>query len=105
MDIDKTLEQISNLDKQKIKHRDYENQSELFDTEAPMPIITDSDHEIVIELSMNLLSKNSEDTAALPETQPMYHNNYWIPLQSGINPEEYCKTFLNHFQNAITGAI
>lgn len=106
MDIDdRTLEEISNLDNQKAQHRDYSDSPELFDTESKMPLITDSDHEIVVELSMSLLSRNPEDPAGLPETQPIYSNNYWIPLSSGTNPEEYCKTFLDHFQNAMTGGI
>lgn len=109
MDIESSEEEIyefiKNLDQQELEPRDYSDQAYLFDTKNNHPIITDSDHEIVAEISITLLKKNSESSNSMPDTVPLYNNNYWIPLNSGDNVVEYCNTFLNHFQNAMTGSI
>lgn len=105
-DSEKSLyEAIEKLDTNKVQPRDYADQEHLFDTKTTYPIVTDADHEIVVEISMTLLKRNSENPDAMPETTPLYSNNYWIPLQSGVNANEYSNAFLNHFQNAITGSI
>jgi len=107
MDIDaeKIFEEINKIDENKVEPRDYSGQEYLFDTKKTYPLITDADHEIVVELSINLLKRNNEDIDAVPEISQLYHNNYWIPLPSGSEPNEYSYSFIRHFQNAMTGAI
>jgi hypothetical protein len=68
-------------------------------------MLTSSDNEIVIDLNMNLLSRNKTDIESIPENKQIYNNNYWIPVPSGTNPDEYILAFIRHFELSMSNAL
>lgn len=68
-------------------------------------MLTSSDHEIVIDLTMNLLSRNNDNIESIPENKQIYNNNYWIPVPSGQNSDEYILAFIKHFENSMINAL
>lgn len=68
-------------------------------------MLTSSEHEIVIDLNMSLLSRTQNDIGAIPENKQIYNNNYWIPVPSGHNPEEYVLAFINHFEKSMVNSL
>lgn len=68
-------------------------------------MLTSSENEIVIDLNINLLSRNQTDIESIPENKQIYNNNYWIPVPSGDNPEEYILAFIKHFELSMSNAL
>jgi hypothetical protein len=97
---------------------DIENQEPIFDDSVSKLITEFPDYddkkkimmslsgiEIVADLTISVLIKNPEDSAAFPETRNMYNNNYWIPVPSGHNVDEYVLAFLTNFEKAMSSSI
>lgn len=72
----------------------------IFDDANRVKKETDSQYEIYINLTANIL----ENIPGLefPESKSVCTNNYFIPVPSGQNHHEYLKAFFDHMQNCIT---
>ena len=83
MDIDaeKIFEEINKIDENKVEPRDYSGQEYLFDTKKTYPLITDADHEIVVELSINLLKRNNEDIFVFLSSLIEILKGMWVGLK------------------------
>ncbi len=68
-------------------------------------MLTSAENEIVIDLTINLLSRNAVDHGGIPENKQIYNNNYWIPVPSGQNADEYMIAFIKHFEKSMTTSL
>jgi hypothetical protein len=68
-------------------------------------MLTSAESEIVIDLTINLLSKNSLDHGHIPDNKQIYNNNYWIPVPSGANADEYTIAFIRHFEKSMATSL
>lgn len=68
-------------------------------------LMSSAGNEIVVDLTINVLSKNPNDEAAIPTNNHVYNNNYWIPVPSGHNVDEYVLAFIKHFEQALSSSI
>lgn len=68
-------------------------------------MLSDSENEIAIELIISVLSRDKNDSTALPSTRQMYINNYCIPVPSGENSEEYTLAFIKYLEKSMSNSI
>lgn len=68
-------------------------------------IMASSGNEILVDLNISILIKDPNDQEAFPENRQVYNNNYWIPIPSGHNIEEYVLAFLKNFENSMSKSI
>lgn len=105
MDIDNKQEEIINP-----PDIDAEVSSKIID-DFPMlesdkhEFLTSADQEILVDLNINILSRNPSDEAEMPQNKHIYNNNYWIPVPSGHDADQYLLSFIEHFELALKQSL
>lgn len=61
---------------------------------------TDNAHEIHISMTANIL-KQQEDNQQYPESILVYTNNYFIPVPSGQDYNDYATAFFNYIETCM----
>lgn len=64
-------------------------------------LISISDNVIFVELNMNLVSNIGKDGTEPGHNTQIYNNNYYIPVPTGQNTEDYIKGFIQHFEKTL----
>lgn len=75
-----------------------------FDEKQKLMLMS-SGNEIVVDLNISVMSRDTNDPSAFPQSKQIYNNNYWIPVPSGHNSDEYVISFVRHFENAMSKSI
>ena len=60
---------------------------------------TDAKQEIFISITANILEH--EENSPLPQSKAICNNNYYIPVPSGNNHENYLKLFFDYIENCM----
>lgn len=99
-DSDILKHQLENLD---MDHNiDLSPYKYIFDDPNQINKQTDAKYEIFISLTANVL-ENIEGVS-FPESKHIASNNYYIPVPSGHNPDEYMSAFFEYMENCMNSA-
>ena len=88
------LKDIPNIDLSEYKY--------IFDDPNKVKKQTDSQYEIHINLTANVLE--NIPGAEFPESKNICTNNYFIPVPSGHNHHEYLKAFFDYVENCMSSS-
>lgn len=93
--VKKQIEQLNedhNIDLSEYKY--------IFDDPNKVKKQTDAQYEIYINLTANVLE--NIDGSEFPESKSICTNNYYIPVPSGQNHQEYLKAFFDYVENCMS---
>lgn len=74
----------------------------IFDDPNKIKKQTENKYEIFINVTASLLE--SIEGEEFPNSQNICSNNYFIPVPSGVQYDEYLKVFIEHMEKSMIGA-
>lgn len=100
LDLDLLKKRIAELNEEhKVDLSEYKY---IFDDPNRVKKQTEFPHEIHISLTANILK--NVDGAEFPESESVCVNNYYIPVPSGNDYQEYVKVFFDYIENCMNSS-